>query len=105
MLGEKQECYLCALQPPRPPPVESNFIKFSISFLGGGIELGAYLLAFVVLNGFGRKYSLMVYLFLSGILCVAAVSVQHFVPGESRDGCWLGCRKDRAVVVVKWLIK
>jgi hypothetical protein len=51
------------------------------SLSGGGIELGAYLLAFVVLNGFGRKYSLMVYLFLSGILCVAAVSVQQFVPG------------------------
>ena len=63
-----------------------HFPQICISFLllGGGIELGAYLLAFVVLNGFGRKYSLMVYLFLSGIFCVAAVSVQHFVPGMLR---------------------
>lgn len=56
-----------------------RYLNFMI---GGGIELGAYLLAYVVLNGIGRKYPLMVYLFLSGVLCIAKVSVQMFVPGK-----------------------
>ena len=34
-----------------------RYLNFMI---GGGIELGAYLLAYVVLNGIGRKYPLMV---------------------------------------------
>ena len=50
--------------------------------IGGGIELAAYMLAFVVLNGFGRKYPLMIYLLLSGILCISVVSVRTFVPGK-----------------------
>ena len=50
--------------------------------IGGGIELAAYMLAFVVLNGFGRKYPLMIYLLLSGILCISVVSVRTFVPGN-----------------------
>ena len=56
-----------------------RYLNFMI---GGGIELGAYLLAYVVLNGIGRKYLLMFYLFLSGVLCIAKVSVQKFVPGK-----------------------
>ena len=32
--------------------------------IGGGIELAAYILAFAVLQGFGRKVPLVVYLFL-----------------------------------------
>ena len=50
--------------------------------IGGGIELAAYMLAFVVLNGFGRKYPLMIYLLLSGLLCISVVSVRTFVPGN-----------------------
>ena len=34
-----------------------RYLNFMI---GGGIELGAYLLAYVVLNGIGRKIPLMV---------------------------------------------
>ena len=34
-----------------------RYLNFMI---GGGIELCAYLLAYVVLNGIGRKYPLMV---------------------------------------------
>ena len=34
-----------------------RYLNFMI---GGGIELGAYLLAYVVLNGIGRKFPLMV---------------------------------------------
>ncbi len=49
--------------------------------IGGGIELGAYLLAYVVLNGIGRKYPLMVYLLLSGALCIGYVTVKNYVPG------------------------
>ena len=52
--------------------------------IGGGIELGAYLLAFVVLNGFGRKFPLMVYLLLSGALCIGTVAVRKYVPGKSK---------------------
>ncbi|TRY70254.1 hypothetical protein TCAL_07532 [Tigriopus californicus] len=54
-----------------------RYLNFMI---GGGIELGAYLLAFVVLNGFGRKYPLMIYLFLSGGLCIGTVAVRQYVP-------------------------
>ena len=53
--------------------------------IGGGIELAAYMLAFVVLNGFGRKYPLMIYLLLSGLLCISVVSVRTFVPGNHRN--------------------
>ena len=42
--------------------------------------MGAYMLAFVVLNGFGRKYPLTVYLLLSGLLCISVVTVKNFVP-------------------------
>ena len=56
------------------------FLSF-FCFLGGGIELAAYILAFVFVNSFGRKYPLMLYLFLSGILCISVVCVRHFVPG------------------------
>lgn len=55
-----------------------RYLNFMI---GGGIELGAYLLAFVVLNGFGRKYPLMIYLLLSGGLCIGTVAVREYVPG------------------------
>ena len=34
-----------------------RYLNFMI---GGGIELGAYLLAYIVLNGIGRKFPLMV---------------------------------------------
>ena len=44
--------------------------------LGGGIELAAYLLAFVVLGGFGRRVPLCVYLLLSGLTCVTMVLVR-----------------------------
>ena len=56
-------------------------------FLGGGIELAAYILAFVFVNSFGRKYPLMLYLFLSGILCISVVCVRHFVPGMFQKRC------------------
>ena len=38
-----------------------RYLNFMI---GGGVEMGAYLLAFVVLDGFGRKFTLSVYLLL-----------------------------------------
>ena len=47
--------------------------------LGGGIELAAYLLAFVVLGGFGRRVPLCVYLLLSGLTCVTMVLVTNFL--------------------------
>jgi len=47
--------------------------------MGGGIELGSYLLAFVVLGGFGRRGPLCVYLALSGVICITAVSVKTFL--------------------------
>ena len=49
--------------------------------IGGGIELCAYILAFVILNGFGRKYPLALYLLLSGVLCISTVAVKRYVPG------------------------
>ena len=45
--------------------------------LGGGIELAAYLLAFVVLGGFGRRVPLCVYLLLSGLTCITMVLVRQ----------------------------
>ena len=56
-----------------------RYLNFMI---GGGIELAAYILAFVVLNGFGRKFPLLVYLILSGLLCVSVVCVKHYVPSK-----------------------
>ena len=47
--------------------------------LGGGIELAAYLLAFVVLGGFGRRAPLCIYLLLSGALCISMVLIKHFL--------------------------
>ena len=47
--------------------------------LGGGIELAAYLLAFVVLGGFGRRVPLCVYLTLSGVICILMVLIRNFV--------------------------
>ena len=44
--------------------------------IGGGIELAAYVLAFAVLQGFGRKIPLVVYLLLSGCLAVCVVTVK-----------------------------
>jgi len=57
-----------------------RYLNFMI---GGGIELAAYILAFVFVNSFGRKYPLMLYLFLSGILCISVVCVRRFVPAEA----------------------
>ena len=54
-------------------------LKFDICFSGGGIELAAYLLAFVVLGGFGRRGPLCFYLMLSGVLCISLVLVKHFL--------------------------
>ena len=54
--------------------------------LGGGIELAAYLLAFVVLGGFGRRIPLCVYLFLSGIICIIMVVIRNFLSLEVKDG-------------------
>ena len=48
--------------------------------IGGGIELAAYILAFVVINSFGRKFPLMIYLQLSGVLCVSVVCIKDFMP-------------------------
>lgn len=53
--------------------------KYLNFMLGGGIELAAYLLAFVVLGGWGRQGPLVVYLALSGSICIAIVSVRTFV--------------------------
>ncbi|QQP42448.1 Uncharacterized protein FKW44_017117, partial [Caligus rogercresseyi] len=39
--------------------------------IGGGIELAAYIFAFVLFNGFGRKYPLVGYLFISGLICIS----------------------------------
>jgi len=50
--------------------------------MGGGIELGAYILAFVILGGFGRRIPLFLYLSLSGVLCISVVSVKTFVSIE-----------------------
>ena len=47
--------------------------------LGGGIELAAYLLAFVVLGGFGRRIPLCVYLTLSGVICILMVLIRNFM--------------------------
>ena len=47
--------------------------------LGGGIELAAYLLAFVVLGGFGRRIPLSIYLFLSGVTCISMVVIRNFI--------------------------
>ena len=48
--------------------------------IGGGIELAAYILAFVVLNAFGRRIPLVFYLMLSGVLCISVVCIKHYVP-------------------------
>ena len=53
--------------------------------LGGGIELAAYLLAFVVLGGFGRRGPLCAYLTLSGILCISMVLVKHFLSNHTAN--------------------
>ena len=53
-----------------------RYLNFMI---GGGIELAAYLLAFVVINAFGRKVPLMFYLTLSGILCISVVCIRHYL--------------------------
>ena len=50
--------------------------------LGGGIELAAYLLAFVVLGGFGRRVPLCVYLSLSGVICILMVVIRNFLSLE-----------------------
>ena len=47
--------------------------------IGGGIELAAYVLAFAVLQGFGRKIPLVVYLLLSGCLAGLATNSIFFV--------------------------
>ena len=52
--------------------------------LGGGIELAAYILAFVLLNSFGRKFPLAAYLLVSGLLCIATVVVKEFVSSEEK---------------------
>ena len=54
--------------------------KYLNFILSGGIELAAYLLAFVVLGGFGRRGPLIAYLLLSGAICIAIVCVKTFVP-------------------------
>ena len=51
--------------------------------IGGGIEMAAYILAFVVIHSFGRKFPLMIYLQLSGVLCVSVVCIRHFMPRKS----------------------
>lgn len=56
-----------------------------MSNLGGGIELAAYLLAYVVLGGFGRQGPLCGYLLLSGTICIAVVSVRTFIPESAMD--------------------
>ena len=48
-------------------------------FLGGGIELAAYILAFVILRWLGRQGPLCGYLLISGVMCVAIVSVNTFL--------------------------
>ena len=53
--------------------------------LGGGIELAAYLLAFVVLGGFGRRGPLCAYLTLSGVLCISMVLVKHFLSNDTAN--------------------
>ena len=55
-----------------------RYLNFMI---GGGIELAAYIMAFVFVNSFGRKIPLMMYLMLSGTLCISVVCVRHFVSG------------------------
>lgn len=60
--------------------------KYLNFILSGGIELAAYLLAFVVLGGFGRRGPLIAYLLLSGAICVAIVCVKTFVRPPSADG-------------------
>ena len=55
-----------------------RYLNFMI---GGGIELAAYIMAFVFVNSFGRKIPLMLYLMLSGTLCISVVCVRHFVSG------------------------
>lgn len=55
-----------------------RYLNFMI---GGGIELAAYTLAFVLINSFGRKGPLMMYLLLSGALCISVVCIKHYVPG------------------------
>ena len=57
--------------------------KYLNFILSGGIELAAYLLAFVVLGGFGRQGPLIAYLVLSGVICVSIVSVKTFVPADA----------------------
>jgi hypothetical protein len=57
--------------------------KYLNFILSGGIELAAYLLAFVILGGFGRQGPLIAYLVLSGAICVAIVCVKTFVPPGS----------------------
>ena len=52
---------------------------------GGGIELAAYLLAFVVLGGFGRRGPLCFYLMLSGVLCISLVLVRHFLSSSQAN--------------------
>lgn len=59
-----------------------RYLNFMI---GGGIELAAYLLAFVILNSFGRKYPLMIYLLLSGVLCIGTVVSTRFIPSHVVD--------------------
>ena len=56
-----------------------RYLNFMI---GGGIELAAYILAFVLVNSFGRKGPLIMYLFLSGLLCISVVCVRHYVSGK-----------------------
>ncbi len=57
-----------------------RYLNFMI---GGGIELAAYILAFVLINSFGRKVPLTCYLLVSGCLCISVVCVRHYVPGKT----------------------
>ena len=59
--------------------------KYLNFILGGGIELAAYMLAFVVLGGFGRQVPLCGYLILSGSICITVVSIKTFAAESAFD--------------------
>ena len=68
-----------------------RYLNFMI---GGGIELAAYLLAFVIINSFGRKVPLMFYLTLSGILCISVVCIRHYLSSMCKwQIATLGCKR------------
>ena len=53
--------------------------KYLNMIMGGGIELAAYILAFVILRWLGRQGPLCGYLLISGFMCVSLVLVKTFL--------------------------